>query len=794
MKELPRLLRALLVLGLALAPAHASPRSEPAAEGAGRVVVLGFDGADARTIRALVQADPERYPTFRRLAAEGTFAALEVVAPPESPVSWAALNTGQNPAKTGVPGFVKRNVIPGQPGRVLPGLGHLGDEKKPIGELEHAPLPTWGAGAYAAAAGGAVFLVALLLLLVLTRKPVVALAVGLLLGGAAAWGGTRVRAWLPETLPRTTNPNQARNFWDFAGDAGVPCVVIDPAQAFDMPTPPSVRLLAGLGVPDARGGIGDWFLYTTNPEEFGYAPKGRGGLTAGTVFRVDESGGAIETRVYGPRNFWLEQRLERELAAVKEELARPDLDFDSGNELQREKGDLEAELKRVKDERTSVPMTIRREAGGARVRIGDEEQLVAEGGWSDYFDLTFTMNPVLAAHAITRVRVNRLEQPYFELFVNVLDIDPRQPPFWQPISSPFDYSQQLVEDCGGLYETYGWSTATMPFKDGLVPPELLLEDVEFTLGWRERVTMSQLARDDWRVLMSVFSTTDRVQHMMYRHYDAGHPKHDAAEAAHEVTFFGERIPLSDSIPAIYRQMDRVVGRVLDALRPDDTLIVCSDHGFQSFRRQVHVNNVLAELGFLKTKPLGRKEDGETLKFVDWSQTQAYSLGMGFVYLNLAGREPQGIVQPGEADAILRRIKDAFLEVRDPADGTPVCNDVYVTKEVHQGPHLDLEADLLLGFAPPYRVSWASTFGGLSVEEDELGGFRPASICADNDSLWSGDHISVALPDVAGVFFSNRKLAAPDAPVRALAIAPTVLELVGVPVPPQMDLPALQLGR
>src|SRR6185503_8430442 len=190
------------------------------------------------------------------------------------------------------------------------------------------------------------------------------------------------------------------------------------------------------------------------------------------------------------------------------------------------------------------------------------------------------------------------------------------PPFWQPISSPFEFSAELAKDCG-LYETYGWPTLTMPFKDEKIAPEVLLEDVEFTEGWRMKLTDERLARNDWRCLMSVFSTTDRVQHMTYQFHDEKHPLHDAAAAAREMTFFGERIKLSDAIPAIYRQMDHIIGDVLGKLRPEDTLFVISDHGFQTFRRQVHLNNWLAEQGYLVTKPL-TKENRNGLVFVDWS--------------------------------------------------------------------------------------------------------------------------------------------------------------------------------
>ena len=126
---------------LALAP---FVPSEPAAD-AGRVVVIGFDGADARTVRGLLESDPGSYPNLSRLAAEGTFEPLGIVAPPESPVSWAAINTGQNPAKTGVPGFVKRVFPDYAPDTPAAGLGHIVQETRPVEDFENAPLPTWKA-------------------------------------------------------------------------------------------------------------------------------------------------------------------------------------------------------------------------------------------------------------------------------------------------------------------------------------------------------------------------------------------------------------------------------------------------------------------------------------------------------------------------------------------------------------------------------------------------------------------------------------------------------------------------
>jgi predicted AlkP superfamily phosphohydrolase/phosphomutase len=291
--------------------------------------------------------------------------------------------------------------------------------------------------------------------------------------------------------------------------------------------------------------------------------------------------------------------------------------------------------------------------------------------------------------------------------------------------------------------------------------------------------------------MSVFSTTDRVQHMTYQFYDAEHPLHDAEAAKRELDFFGERITLADAIPAIYRQMDRIIGDVMAKLRPEDTLFVISDHGFQTFRRQVHVNNWLLENGYLAVKPGLSKKTKDALMYIDWKKTRAYAVGLGFIYLNLEGREPNGIVSRDDARALMDELRVKLLAATDPENGERICSEVYIPRDIHSGDHIALEADLIPGFRAPYRVGWSTSSGGLNTVESN-GGTVPGPVCSDNDSNWSGDHVSMALSDVLGVFFSNRKVKLPAEGVRALQIAPTALALLGVPVPEEMDLEPLEL--
>lgn len=787
------------LLGLSFVPAPSVPAPVPAsvtadpgagpsaAETGSRLVVLGFDGADGRTIEELMAAYPGQYPAFERLRDGGTFARLGTISPPESPVSWAALNTGQNPGKTGVPGFVKRDFVGDF---AIPGMGHLVDEEGKLEDFENTPIPAWSAGKMAAVGGAAAFLVFLLVFAVLLklRFPIAA-ALALVLGGVGAWCGYTTRGMLAESYPRYGNPTVVPNFWEYLADADVESMILGAPQAFDMPAGSAARVLAGLGVPDAKGNLGDWALYTTDEAEFKELPEGRDTGTAGSMIRVyPDDAGKISTRVLGPINFWALEKAEARLATLEEKLKDPSLDYQSSLDLIEKKNDVKAQVSDLKKEATSVPMTIEPHGDGATIAIAGESQEVAVGEWSDYYHLSFELNWLLKVHAITRVKLIQLE-PHMEVFVNVLDIDPEKPPFWQAISTPFAFSAELAKD--GPYETYGWPTATMPFKDEVVAPELLMEDVEFTMGWRERLTYSGLQRDDWRVFMSVFSTTDRVQHMMYQYYDEEHPLYVAEEADKTFSFFGETISRRQAIPKIYQHMDRVIGTVMDEhMGPDDTLLVCSDHGFQSFRRQVHVNNFLAERGFLKVK--AGSKGGDMLGFVDWSETKAYCVGLGFIYLNLEGRESTGIVPVEEADALLEEIRQELLAYEDEETGARISNDAYIVSTIHDGPFVKDEADIITGFAPGYRVSWGTTLGGIHMVQTDEGGRVLGPVCVDNDKTWSGGHVSVATPDVAGVFFCNRPVDLPKGGVDLLHIAPTVLDLMDVPVPAEMDRAPLDL--
>lgn len=776
----------------------------------GRVIVLGFDGADWRTTERMM-ADGQ-LPNLARLAAEGTAGPLVSTDPAESAAGWAAINTGANPAKNGVASFIKRSLGKSS---VYPDFAHVRQATVPLADLEPGGLlglfAQHGRSKLAAIAGALAFAVFFLVFrLVLRSGAIVGTLIAAFVGGGVAYGGWRMGADVPSEVPSVWQSEvRLDGFWLHAARAGRPSVALDAALSLGRPghqsadNPRGARTLYGLGLPDLRAASnGEWCIYTTDELAGGRPPKGdtrSSKSSTGTIFRVDWRDDVISTQLFGPVDFVARDRASRRLAELRALLDSADIGFNEAKPLRAERDELQTTLeefdgsKRYKH-RATLPLEVRRAPGGGYdVTLGSTTQRVASGAWSDLYRARFDLSPLVKAHAVTRVRVVK-DEP-FELYVDSLHIDPEHQAFWQPVTEPRSFGKELAALHGGPFETLGWGCMTNQQKDELTSVETFLEDVEFTHAYRRRLTQELMKQRDWRLLFSVFTFTDRVQHILYRCYDPEHPMHDPEEAARKVRFFGDEITLAEAIPAVYRQMDRVVGEVLAQLGPDDTLMLCADHGFTSYRRGLVVNNWLAQEGFLTLKSDLTGTDKNSLsEAIDWSKTQAYSVGLGMVYLNLAGREPRGIVAPEDADALLARIRERFLALRD--GDTVVGASARSMKDTYAGPDPwgSAEyacADLMLGFAEHYRVAWTSVEGNLRLAESDRGRVVLGGLFQDNTSPWSGDHASNDPNVVTGVFFMNRKVRTEDgAPFSVLDIAPTVLTRLGAPLPADFDRPAL----
>jgi predicted AlkP superfamily phosphohydrolase/phosphomutase len=208
------------------------------------------------------------------------------------------------------------------------------------------------------------------------------------------------------------------------------------------------------------------------------------------------------------------------------------------------------------------------------------------------------------------------------------------------------------------------------------------------------------------------------------------------------------------------------------VREGDVLCVISDHGFTSFRRGVNLNRWLLDHGYLFLRQ-GATGEADLLRDVDWSRTRAYCLGLSGIFLNLAGREAQGIVAPGEEVLRLKaEIAAGLRGLRDVEKGTIGVTEVFDTAAIYSGPYTENAPDFIVGFNDGYRTSWACANGIVA-----------GPLFEDNVKAWSGDH-GVDPRLVPGVLFCNRKIDAQDPSL--LDLAPTVLTLFGIRPPRHME--------
>ena len=512
--------------------------------------------------------------------------------------------------------------------------------------------------------------------------------------------------------PRAVNLRGGRPIWERLSDAGVPSTILRHPCTYP-PRPFKGRLLSGIGVPDLRGGFGSSTFYTSED-----------GVTAGEgehVVRVHVDGsGFARTELPGP------------LLVLGGEL-RQELNF------RVDQGDESLEV--------SCP------TGAFSVSL-------LKGQWCSWMRVGFKHGLLQNIRGLVRFYLVSTEP--LRLFASPVHFDPEAPLF--PISQPWDYAAELRRSLGpfatlGLAEEHNGLTNARFDESGFLSQCL---DI---LHERRAMMHHELSRHDRGLFYCLFGTPDRIQHMFWRFREPDHPANQGVPPSPE---------MARVVGDFYRRCDEIVGEALEYSDPRTLFIVLSDHGFNSFRRQVHLNGWLHRQGYLVLKAGVEAGEGagDLLRSVDWGQTRAYALGLGGFYLNLEGREAEGLVSREEAASLKQEIAGRLLGLRDSEGGGPAVRRVLAREEVYSGPCLDGAPDLMVGYAPGYRVSSATAMGAVGSETVSAN-LRP----------WSGDHV-VDPSEVPGVLFMSTSFRGEGCSLTDLA--PTILEALGVSSPDGLE--------
>ena len=392
----------------------------------------------------------------------------------------------------------------------------------------------------------------------------------------------------------------------------------------------------------------------------------------------------------------------------------------------------------------------------AKIEIQDKKFVLREGEWSDWVHVEFQLIPFFGnVKGICRFYLKQVH-PRFQLYVSPINIDPSDPAL--PISTPKNYSRELAEETGEFY-TQGISEDTKALSAGVLDDKEYLEQSRTVLAEHRRIFDSEFPKFKKGVFFFYFSSLDLNSHMLWRLIDPHHPEYDAARTAANGSALAE----------FYQQIDQVLGEVMQRMDDRTTLLVLSDHGFAPYNRSFNLNTWLLSHGYVTMKSPGGSDSGDAFANVDWSRTRAYGLGLNGLYLNLRGRERDGIVRPGaEAGALLQEIKAKLLEVRDPQGKLPAITRVDAAADAYQGPYAKDGPDLLVGYNRGFRAGWQTILGNFPADEFE-----------DNTNPWSGDHC-MDYTLVPGILLSNRPI---DTAAPALTdIAPTIFSEFGIAKP------------
>ena len=211
------------------------------------------------------------------------------------------------------------------------------------------------------------------------------------------------------------------------------------------------------------------------------------------------------------------------------------------------------------------------------------------------------------------------------------------------------------------------------------------------------------------LLFYYFGNVDQIVAHDVARPDPGHPAYDAGQSIPST-----RMSSTSSMSA----STAIVGETLDALGPDGTLIVLSDHGFTSWRRSFHLNTWLKSKGFLTLANPSREDDPGFFGNVDWSRTRAYGIGLNGLYINVQGREKSGAVAPADRERVMEEIAAKLLQTIDPATGQRAITKVYRREQVYtDAGYFDRAPDLVVGYAKGTRGSDESALGSIPPERD-----------------------------------------------------------------------------
>jgi predicted AlkP superfamily phosphohydrolase/phosphomutase len=365
------------------------------------------------------------------------------------------------------------------------------------------------------------------------------------------------------------------------------------------------------------------------------------------------------------------------------------------------------------------------------------------------------------------------------------------------------YPAELCDDLNANVGDYPMG----PNLFGYTDPAEMVDAAVRTIEKKAAAARYLYHKEDWDFFMFVLGETDAASHRFWRYGDPASPLRDDTAWDNKV---------ANALLTVYQKADEVVGQFMALAASETSLLVMSDHGNGGNSDQaVYLNRWLESQGLLRFRALhgvlkagieGAKQVGlrvlppnvkraiyrlthipdmveswARFSAIDWRQTQAYSEETPYypsIWINLQGREPMGTVAPHDYERVRQHIIAQLVAWRNPYNSEKMIKRVHRREELYAGPYVEK--------APDLTIEWELDHGYSYLFRPSTGLRRPPVHRLDGDErrrVKSGDHRDEGILLATGPHFIG-----PGEVKEAgiLDLAPTVLYLLGLPIPPEMD--------
>jgi len=333
---------------------------------------------------------------------------------------------------------------------------------------------------------------------------------------------------------------------------------------------------------------------------------------------------------------------------------------------------------------------------------------------------------------------------------------------------PKSLSQELLKECGPFLEY----TGMQPLYLGWIDDQTFMETIEYHTQWVKKAVNYVLSKYRWDLFMMQWHPIDFSEHQFFQ-WDPACFAHEKEKADYH----------QGIIDHCYELMDGLVGSLRKHASPETLFAVISDHGITPSFNEFMINNVLINAG-LAAVIREKGEKGEERLVIDWAKTKAFAQhGWGVqIYVNLKGRDPQGIVEPGEEyEKVREGIVHLLHNMVDPKTGKHPVALALRREEAEPLLHCGGNAgDVIYALKAGYEASAVLRASLCEFEEPHYAGIHSSVL--PNAKYGTGTMEAMAILAGGGLRRNRRR----EKPMRLVDFAPTVAYALGVPAPAQAD--------